>query len=740
MRCFIGKSLLFLNLVLIFASSCSRLQHDNSIAYPLVAIAVSPTPAFEDIRNFIQRGDLIYAAAGSGGILVYRIVGDSMDPVLPLSLTNLYSEELEQVYIRTVEMLETETMTNLIYAYDTLSGGGIGIAEITPESTKPIGSLITAPNLRIKHTITSFNPQGIYHILATTENIGIVSYDLSFISNSNFELPQIASLVDLVASLDIDRPAQQFLSLAAPGALAITNISQITDLDSLVNLALNNPTLFSSVISNIPFIPEQQREQLQQILTVTNQALLSNILNTAQGIFGTDVIKQVDPQLLNTLLSGGAIPNLAAQQGIDLAGQIQSNLTPQIVAEIAAQMNSDTKIPTDLAPEDLQNIISLSGLQQVAQNQTILEMPIVDQKTDTLFEESLLSNINLAGDIDTSIVHNESYNPFANRRQVGDARLEIQRTVDSLGRTFFVAENEDLKNRLLALGDEEAQRLFSILFKQADLALSLIPILENSGINIREIYDYWVQGDYVSIINSVDTAVIAELLRQLPRYQVQTQFDMIKTNISVPSIKNVYADVNTLYIAAGIEGFFIVDRLSWEVISFVKKPFSDVTSVIPHKIYGNEYYIVTDKLDGLLLYEKKSNRRVGEQVTRIALVGESFSVYPYEDILWVADGSNGVLAIRFDKDKSLTIEAELYQKNGIAYYIGAARRREVLASYGADGLQRLRITNISSGEAIDLTTLAQDANQEKPDDFFDRVLIWSEYSSFAQFLRRIFLL
>ncbi|MGL5956919.1 MAG: hypothetical protein ACRC0X_10055 [Brevinema sp.] len=732
MRYLIKKIFLFFNLVLFFTVSCGRLQYDNSIAYPLATIAVSPTPAFEDIRNFIQKGDLIYTAAGSGGILVYRIVGDSMDPVLSLSLTDLYSEELEQVYVRTVEILETETMTNLIYAYDTLSGGGIGLAEISPESTRPVGSLATAPNLRIKHTITSFNPQGIYHILAATENIGIVSYDLSFISNSYFELPQIASLVDFVASLDIDRPAQQFLSLAAPSALNITNISQITDLDSLVNLALNNPTLFSSVISNIPFIPEQQREQLQQILTITNQALLSNVLNTAQGILGEDIIKQIDPQSLNNILNNSVIPNLAAQQDIDFAAQIQSNLTPEIMAQL------DTNVPIEIAPEDLQNLISLSGLPQIAQNNTIPQ--ILDQKTETLFEESLLSNINLAGVIDTGIVHNETYNPFANRRQVGDARLEIQRTVEALGRPFFVAENEDLKNRLLALNEEELQRLFAVLFQQADSALSLIPLFENSGINIREMYDYWVQGDYTSILESVDTSIIAELLRQLPRYQVQTQFETVKTNIAISSVKNVCTDRDTFYIAAGFEGILIVDRLSWEVISSIKKPFSDVTSVIPYNFYGDEYYVVTDKLDGLLLYEKKSDRRIGNQVARISLVGESFSVYPYEDILWVADGSNGVLAVRFNKDKSFVIEAELYQKNGIAYYIGAARRREVLASYGADGLKRLRITNISSGEFIDTTTLAQEVNQEKSDDFLDRVLLWSEYSSFAQFLRRLFFL
>ena len=109
--------------------SCGRLQYDNSTAYPLITVSTSPSPAFEDVRNLVQFDDLIYSAAGSGGLLVYRIVDDAMSPVLSLSLTNLYSEDLEQVYIRTVEILKTESATNLIFAYDTLSGGGIGVAE-----------------------------------------------------------------------------------------------------------------------------------------------------------------------------------------------------------------------------------------------------------------------------------------------------------------------------------------------------------------------------------------------------------------------------------------------------------------------------------------------------------------------------------------------------------------------------------------------------------------------------------
>ena len=130
--------------------SCGQLQYDNTIAYPLVTISTSPSPAFEDVRALVQFEDLIYSAAGSGGILVYRIVDDVMSPVLSLSLTNLYSEALEQVYIRTVEIIQTATATNLIFAYDTLSGGGIGVADLTPTATKPLGSLKVEPGIRIK--------------------------------------------------------------------------------------------------------------------------------------------------------------------------------------------------------------------------------------------------------------------------------------------------------------------------------------------------------------------------------------------------------------------------------------------------------------------------------------------------------------------------------------------------------------------------------------------------------------
>ena len=743
--------------------SCGRLQYDNTLAYPLVTVSTSPSPAFEDVRALVQFDDLVYSAAGSGGILVYRIVDDVMSPVLSLSLTNLYSEDLEQVYIRTIEILQTESATNLIFAYDTLSGGGIGVAEISPMATKPLGSLKVEPGIRIKNTVTTYNPQGVFNILASSENIGVVSYDISFISNSYFELSKIASLVDYISTTDVEGPVQNFLSLDAPSVRNITNISQITNMENLVQLALDNPTLFASMVDDIPFITKDQKDQIQQILSITNQPLVSNILDIATGVVGKDVISQLvaNPQSFNNLLNSsvlaGVVPEFLEKSGESLDGDalqaLQSNIAPGMIEQAENMLNNTSNTGgMSLENEDIQNILSLSGLQQRVENNNSskdlldelsgIQIPEKNQETETLFEEFQLSNINLSGDIDTKLVHDTKYNPFANRQEIGDAGLEIQKTVNALGRKFFVEENEELKNKLLELSSEEIQNLFSVLFEQVSSSIDLIPLFENSGINIGELYQLWLQGDYFSIVNSLDPSIVAELLRRLPRYQITTSVTLKQTNLVLPAIKNMVADSETLYIAAGFEGLYIVDKISGEVISSLKKTFSEVTMIVPYERKGKKYYVVTDKIDGLIVYERKNNRTIGEQVSRISLVGESFSVYPYEDVLWVADGSNGVIAVRFNKDNSLTIEAEVYKKSGIAYHIGVARRREVLASYGADGLMRLRITNVPP-EGLSATasteTLAREVKVEEKEDFIDRLLVWGQDSELARFIKRVFL-
>ena len=743
--------------------SCGRLQYDNTLAYPLVTVSTAPSPAFEDVRNLVQLDDLIYSAAGSGGLLVYRIVDDAMSPVLSLSLTNLYSEDLEQVYIRTVEILKTESATNLIFAYDTLSGGGIGVAELTLTSTTPLGSLQVEPGIRIKNTVTTFNPQGVFNILAASENIGVVSYDISFISNSYFELSKIASLVDFISTTDVEGPVQNFLSLDAPNVRNITNIGQITNMENLVQLALDNPTLFATMVEDIPFITKEQKDQIQQILSITNQPVVSNILDIATGLVGKDAINQLvaNPQSFNSLLNSsvlaGVVPEFLEKSGENLDGNalqsLQSNITPGMIEQAQNMLNNTSNADgLSLENDEIQNLLSLSGLQQRVENNNNpnvlvdelggIQIPEQTQETETLFEEFQLSNINLAEDIDTKLVHDTNFNPFINRPEIGDARLEIQKTVDALGRKFFVEENVELKNRLLELSSEEIQNLFSVLFEQVSSSIDLIPLFENSGINIGELYQLWQQGDYYSIINGLDPSIIAELLRRLPRYQITTSVTIKQTNVVLPSIRNMESDSETLYIAAGSEGLYIVDKISGEIISSLKKPFSEVTMIVPYEIKGKKYYVVTDKLDGLIVYERKNNRKIGEQISRISLVGESFSVFPYEDVFWVADGSNGVVAVRFNKDRSLTIEAEVYKKSGIAYHIGVGRRREVLASYGADGLMRLRITNVPP-EGLSTTaatsTLAREVKVEEKEDIIDRLLVWSQDSELAQFIKRMFL-
>ncbi len=716
----------YYKLVIVFSlflwTSCGQLQFDITKAYPLVTVSISQTPSFEDVRSFVQYDDLIYTAAGSGGILVYRIVGDSIDAIPELSLTNLYSEELEQVYVRTVEIISTHQATNLIFAYDTLSGGGVGIAEISSMSTKPLGSLQTEPGLRIRKTISSYNPQGIYHVLVADEGTGVLSYDISFSSNSYFEQEKIASLVDYISLNDIERPAQAYSALVAPGLQQITNKSQITNLQNLIELALNNPTMFATVISNIPFLPIEQRTQLANLVG-SDPTSVSNVLNFAQNIVGEDVINQL-------LLSNAS--NL-----------LSPTVGPNIVNTLASNIN----------PNDIQNILSLSGLQNLVANNTsnILEVTnnlftslATNQETETLFEEIALSNLNLAGEIDTSLIHDTNYNPFINRGVIGNAGIEIQETIDAVGRRFFVEDDETLKYLLQELDPEELFSLFSALFEQTSSAITLIPIIERSGLNIRELYQLWLDQDYLAIIDQLDATLIAELLRQLPRYQIESTMVLMQTNSYTPNIRYMVADENTLYLAAGEDGALVIDKVSGETISSLKRKFSEVTMFIPYTVYNKNYYVLTDKLDGLTIFKQEKDKSIGKQIARIGLVGETYSVFPYEELLWVADGTDGVLGVRFNKDETLAIEAELYQKQGIAYNIGTARRREVLASYGAEGLKRLRITNVlpegTGYSTLDPSSATKKVEAVEQEDFVAKSLEWGLGSPIAQFLRKIFFL
>lgn len=700
-------SFLFVIFYILGTVSCGKLTFDSSVAYSLINVSQAKTPAFEEIRSFVSFDDLIYTASGSGGILVYRMVGDVMNPVDKLSVTNLYASDLEQVFVRTVEIVQTPSATNLIFSFDTVKGGGIGIAEISSSYTKPLGVLQANPGFRIRNTVTSYLPNGKFQVVLADEQQGILTYELSVLSNSFFEQPKIASLVDFISSQEsVDIPTF-FSILEAPSASKVTNIAQITNIESLISLAINDEEVFNNLITNIPFLSPNTKSQLQAIVNIPDKTVLSNLLSLSKNYKNDPNIQNLfnNPEISRFLIS--------QQQNLNapLSGLI-SNLTLQ---------NSffDTTDET-ITPKRLLTL----------------------EETDTLYAESYLSNalIFSGGKIDTDTLHDPTYNPFTNITTIGNAREEIEKTIQAVGRKFFADQNNMIKDRFYQLSGQDLEMLFQSVLQQANVIINLIPSLNNAGVNITELFNLFQEKQYYKIIDYLDTSVLAEILRVLPKFQIQTTFQLQSTNAIIPNIRNMYADEYFFYVAAGGDGFYIVDRLTDKIVSSFKKPFSDVSMIIPYELYKKKYYVVADKLDGFIMYRRNRDNKIGEQVARLSLVGDSFSVYPYENILWVADGINGVLGVRVNPDETVVIESEYYQKEGIAYYIGAARRREVLVSYGADGLKMFRLTNILTKQE-ELRGSVSDPNAVNSTDgktFADRTLDWYRYSQIAQFLKTFF--
>ncbi|MGL4366859.1 MAG: hypothetical protein ACRCTQ_01050 [Brevinemataceae bacterium] len=738
------KNILFLFIVVFFSVSCARLQTDETKAFPLFAVSWSQTPENQEIRKFIQYGDLIYAASGSGGILVYRIVGDSMDPVSSLSLTNLYTEDFEPIYVRTVEVVETEKSTNLIFAFDTLSGGGFGAADISQETITLLGSLKTMPGLRIRNTITTFNPKGIFHILAADETIGIVSYDLTISSNSLFEQHKVAALVDFISRSEFGNPLAFFAPLGAPGMDDITNISQISNIRTLAELAVQNKTLFSELVTNIPFLNSQQQQELQRLINIPDQETLSNIFTTAKDLLGEEGFNKVlsDPEMLSSFLK--SLP----QTVVDLS------LPEQALSVLPNLTNNQNLEGLPLqALSNMQNGVPLNPLQELTRSKDITAFlnnssavpprDIKPSQPETLYIASYLSNlkaITTQKNIDINKLHDPKYNPFLNRKPVGNAGSEIEQTIKSIGRKFFFTGSEEIKNMLYEFSQLELQQLFQSLFSQAAVMKDILPLLYASGAEVGQIYSLLQQEKYLDIIELLDASVLSAILKLLPQYSVKTDVVVISTNTVLAGVRNIYADQKSLYAALGKKGFAVIDRISGKIVSQVKRDFSEVSMIVPYEIYGKKYIIVADKLDGLKVYRRLKKNKIGEMINRITLAGEGFYIFPYQDLLWIADGVDGILGVRFNKDETLAIEAEYYSKNGIAYFIGAARRREVLVSYGSDGLVRLRITNVAPDGSPVQGYLDSASDADRTQDFIDRTLNWGRYSRIARFIRKFLLI
>ncbi|MGL5255019.1 MAG: hypothetical protein ACRC9L_08520 [Brevinema sp.] len=681
--------------LLLLLTNCVYLTFDDTKAAPLVMVSRTPTPAFEEVRSFVQFGDLVYVAAGSGGILVYKIVGDQMQSAPNLSISNIYADGLVATFIRTVEVVEAVGSTNLIFAFDTVEGGGVGAAEITPLYTKPLGALTSLPNMRIRRTDTRYDPEGGFTIIVANEFSGVMTLKLSIISNNFFDQQNLASIAGYVARQGLGGGPLPFERLQPPRLSNAT--SSVSNFDGLVQLFRTDPNQALSVASNLPFLTDRQRLQIQELASQTD------VLN--------------NPELINQ--AAGLIDSPMGSQAIDIArqflGSSVDNVFPTPPASILSEFPSNVALRASSDPD-------------------IIPPPSNVDITDddkTLLVSNMLALTNF--DVDLDELNTPNFNPFIVNRPIADARSAIDNTAAAFGFQDTSDDQGILKERLLSLTTTEQDSVFNALFTQSDLLPRLIPLLETAGFNPRQLYDIWKEGRISEIIDKLGTGILADLIKLLPQTQIESRITVLATNTSLPSVRNMSSDGRSLYLALGKEGFAVVDRATGELRGkIVKELFSEVEAVTPFDAYGKRYIATADRLNGLSIYERLGNDAPGKPVSRLNLVGEGISLYAQNNLLWVADGSNGVLAINFMKDLSLRVEGEFFDKTGIARYIGTARSREALVSYGADGFVRLRFTNIGLGEST--TT-----NNASGTTLAEKTLEWNNTSPFFRFLRRIFL-
>ncbi|MGL5721207.1 MAG: hypothetical protein ACRCY4_02235 [Brevinema sp.] len=704
-------------LLLLLLTSCVYLTFDDTKAAPLVMVSRTPTPAFEEVRSFVQFGDLVYVAAGSGGILVYRIVGDQMQPAPNLSISNIYADALVPTFIRTVEVVEGVGSTNLIFSFDTVEGGGVGAAEITPMYTKPLGALTSLPSMRIRRTDTRADNDGGFTIIVANEYAGIMTLKLSIVSNNFFDQQNLASIAGYVARQGLGGGPLPFERLQPP---RLNNEVSVSNFDGLVQLFRTDPAQALSVASNLPFLTENQRNQIQALATQTGISSNAALLNQAAGLLDSPIGSQaldIARQFLGPAAASPAPPPVP--------------VTPPA----PPQPPSDYEEGGYLEGGYLEEADDIMFTNEVGATAEIIPpvsnmLPVTEQDKDFLLSNMLaLTNYN----VDTNTLNTPDFNPFIYTRPIPDARNAIDTTAAAFGFQDTSDDQGILKDRLRSLTTTEQDAVFNALFTQSDLLPRLIPLLETAGFNPRQLYEIWQDGRITEIIDKLGTGILADLINLLPQTQIESKITIVATNTILPSVRNMSSDGRSLYLALGKEGFAVVDRATGEIRGqIVKEMFSEVEAVTPFDAYGRRYIATADRLNGLSIYERLGNDAPGKSVSHLNLVGEGVSLYAQSNILWVADGSNGVLAINFMKDQSLRVEGEFFDKTGIARYIGTARSREALVSYGADGFVRLRFTNIGPGESTSSTNAGSTTLAEK-------TLEWNNTSPFFRFLRRLFL-
>lgn len=170
-------------------------------------------------------------------------------------------------------------------------------------------------------------------------------------------------------------------------------------------------------------------------------------------------------------------------------------------------------------------------------------------------------------------------------------------------------------------------------------------------------------------------------------YQVDWNNATVTPEKPVPLGARATSDIavlgNKAFIAAKDEGVFVIDTANSTIVAHLKPALSLANSVF---ITGKTL-VVADKMNGIMIYDignPSSPKLLGTYDTP----GDADDVWLVNDMIYIADGINGVLKVKWTPPDKFTLQ-KVYTDGSIAYQLFVAQDNKVYVACGSDGLKVL---------------------------------------------------
>lgn len=146
---------------------------------------------------------------------------------------------------------------------------------------------------------------------------------------------------------------------------------------------------------------------------------------------------------------------------------------------------------------------------------------------------------------------------------------------------------------------------------------------------------------------------------------------------------DLFVQGNRAYVAAREEGVFIVDIPAGRVLSRIKPTLSLANSVF----VSGRTLCVGDKMSGVTLYDISSpvNPR---RISSYSTPGDAYDVWMIRNDIYVADGINGILKIRWHGGEKFSLLNQ-FSDGSLAYRLSVGDDETVYAACGSSGLRIL---------------------------------------------------